>query len=213
MANHAEDTRMSTSERDPERGVPQAQALGERIKQLAYEMSAEAISATLADPATKRQEFQYAKETAREFEAAVAKLVQSASPEPREPEAWDASHIRQPGWDHVFAAFIEGAREARANPQACDDDFKRAADGYTKRVFEEVDPESERRLRTGDFGHPSAPVQPDPAERWQAGYQQATWDAQRAPPVQPEPVAFCMHPNATFIIGPTTQTKREADRG
>jgi len=41
---------------------------------------------------------------------------------------------------------------------------------------------------------PASPVQPDPAERWQAGYQQATWDAQRAP-VQPEPVA---NPSGTF---------------
>lgn len=64
---------------------------------------------------------------------------------------WDASQIKQPDWSHVQAAFIEGAREARANPEADDALFKRAADGYTKRVFEDVDPESERRLRTGDF--------------------------------------------------------------
>lgn len=68
-----------------------------------------------------------------------------------EPMAWDASDIKQPGWHHVAQAFIEGAREARANPDAEDADFKRAADGYSKRVFEEVDPESERRLRMGDF--------------------------------------------------------------
>lgn len=61
---------------------------------------------------------------------------------------WDASQIKQPGWDHVFAAFVEGAREARANPEAGEADFVRAADGYTKRVFEEVDPVSEEALRT-----------------------------------------------------------------
>ena len=60
---------------------------------------------------------------------------------------FDAANIKQPGWDHVFAAFVEGAREARANSEATDHDFKRAADGYTKRVFEEIDPESERALR------------------------------------------------------------------
>lgn len=63
-------------------------------------------------------------------------------------KAWDASQIKSPGWDHVFAAFVEGAREARANPEATDDDFRRAADGHTKRVFEEVDPVSEAALRT-----------------------------------------------------------------
>ena len=64
------------------------------------------------------------------------------------PGAWDASQIKQPGWQHVEAAFIEGAREARANPEADEAMFRRAADGYTKRVFEEVDPVSEAALRT-----------------------------------------------------------------
>jgi hypothetical protein len=62
--------------------------------------------------------------------------------------SWDASQIKQPGWHHVEAAFIAGAREARANPEADDAMFRRAADGYTKRVFEEVDPVSEAALRT-----------------------------------------------------------------
>jgi len=61
---------------------------------------------------------------------------------------WDASHIKQPGWNHVQQAFIDGAREARANPDATEHDFGRASDGYTKRVFEEVDPVSEQALRT-----------------------------------------------------------------
>lgn len=63
-------------------------------------------------------------------------------------EPWDASQIKQPDWSHVEAAFIEGAREARANPDADEGMFRRAADGYTKRVFEEVDPVSEAALRT-----------------------------------------------------------------
>jgi hypothetical protein len=62
--------------------------------------------------------------------------------------AWDASQIKQPGWNHVQQAFIDGAREARANPAATDEDFGRASDGYTKRIFEEVDPTSEAALRT-----------------------------------------------------------------
>lgn len=69
------------------------------------------------------------------------------SPNPAEP----AHEFKQPGWDHVMGAFIEGAREARANPTATDDDFKRAADGHTKRVHEEVDPDTERRLRENDW--------------------------------------------------------------
>ncbi len=62
-----------------------------------------------------------------------------------------AGNFTAPTWGHVQAAFIEGARECYINPTANDDDFKRAADGYTKRVFEEVDPESERLLRTNGF--------------------------------------------------------------
>lgn len=65
--------------------------------------------------------------------------------------SWDASQIKPPNWAHVMAAFIEGAREAKANQDASEADFRRAADGYTKRVFEEVDPESERALRLGDW--------------------------------------------------------------
>lgn len=64
---------------------------------------------------------------------------------------FDASQIKQPDWSHVFAAFVEGARQARMNEDAKDEDFIRAADGYTKMVFEEVDPDSERALRTGDW--------------------------------------------------------------
>lgn len=67
---------------------------------------------------------------------------------PRGATPWDASQIKPPGWHHVEAAFIEGAREARANPEADEAMFRRAADGHTKRVFEEVDPVSEAALRT-----------------------------------------------------------------
>ena len=70
-------------------------------------------------------------------------------------ESWDASHIKRPDWAHVQAAFVNGAREARGNPDACDADFLRAADGYTKRVFEEVDPTSEEALRTGSWKTPN----------------------------------------------------------
>jgi hypothetical protein len=71
-------------------------------------------------------------------------------------QAWDASQIKPPGWNHVQQAFIDGAREARANPEATDADFGRASDGYTKRVFEEVDPASEAALRTESWRATSA---------------------------------------------------------
>jgi hypothetical protein len=64
--------------------------------------------------------------------------------------------FKQPGWDHVFAAFVEGAREARVNPEADDHIFQRAADGYTKRVFAQVDPETDRRIQENDW--PAAPA-------------------------------------------------------
>lgn len=81
---------------------------------------------------------------------AAAPAVQAGG----EPVAWDASHIKQPGWNHVAQAFADGAREARDNPAASDADFIRAADGYSKRLFEDVDPSSEHRLRTGGFELP-----------------------------------------------------------
>jgi hypothetical protein len=58
----------------------------------------------------------------------------------------DASQLKQPHWGHVMQAFVDGAREARANPDATEHDFGRAADGYTKRVFAEVDPAGDRYL-------------------------------------------------------------------
>jgi hypothetical protein len=78
-------------------------------------------------------------------------------------EPWDASQIKQPGWHHVMGAFIAGANEARANPDATGHDFTGAADGYTKRVFEEVDPISEAALRTESWtslSAASAPIAP-----------------------------------------------------
>jgi NTP pyrophosphatase (non-canonical NTP hydrolase) len=72
------------------------------------------------------------------------------------PAAWDASMIKQPDWGHVQEGFYRGALESRANPDAMDADFRRAADAYTKLIFERVDPESERRLREGDFALPIA---------------------------------------------------------
>lgn len=71
---------------------------------------------------------------------------------------WDAAQIKRPGWDHVEAAFIEGAREAKANPRCTDADIRHAADGHTKRAFEEVDPASEAALRTESWATPSEPT-------------------------------------------------------
>lgn len=67
-----------------------------------------------------------------------------------------AGVFTQPGWDHVMAAFVAGALELRANPSATEADIARAADGYTKRVHEEVDPETERRLRQNDWPEAAA---------------------------------------------------------
>lgn len=85
---------------------------------------------------------------------AIADAVVGVLPPTNQQAAWDASQIKQPDWGHVMAAFVEGAREARSNPDAVEADFQRAADGYTKRVFEVIDPVSERALRTGDFKAP-----------------------------------------------------------
>lgn len=82
----------------------------------------------------------------------AATLVEPVTQEPCKPQG----HFEQPNWAHVGQAFIDGAREAKANPDADEDDFIRAADGYTKRLFEQLDPESERLLRENAY---SAPIE------------------------------------------------------
>lgn len=91
-------------------------------------------------------------------DAARAAIATTAKPVAVEgvPSGWDASKIIQPGWNHVQQAFIDGAREARANPEAGDAEFALASDGYTKRVFECVDPVSEEALRTESWYTPPA---------------------------------------------------------
>lgn len=71
----------------------------------------------------------------------------------------EAGHFEQPNWAHVGQAFVDGAREARQNPDADDVLFKLAADGYTKRLFEQLDPISEQLLRQDAY--PAAPVSAD----------------------------------------------------
>lgn len=44
----------------------------------------------------------------------------------------DAKHIPQPNWGHVFDAYVRGAKEARQNPEAPEEIFGKAADGYCK---------------------------------------------------------------------------------
>jgi hypothetical protein len=41
----------------------------------------------------------------------------------------------QPNWAHLWDAFVAGAQEARANPDAGVKDFNRAADAYCKRLL------------------------------------------------------------------------------
>ena len=45
-------------------------------------------------------------------------------------------------------AAARGAVEARQNPDADDEAFRRASDAYAKQVFEAVDPRSEAAIRT-----------------------------------------------------------------
>lgn len=95
----------------------------------------------------------------------VQLLGQDDFPQGFAPTGWDASQIKQPGWNHVQQAFIDGAREAQGNPTATDAHFCLASDGYTKRVFEELDPVSEAALRTESWmplSSPSAVVAPPP---------------------------------------------------
>lgn len=71
--------------------------------------------------------------------------------------------FKQPGWHHVMQAFVDGAREARANPDATEHHFGRAADGYTKRVFAEVDPAGDQFLSDiPEFEHAIKPSKPWP---------------------------------------------------
>jgi len=148
----------------------------------------------------------------------LTKRAALATPPAASPaKPWDACDIKQPGWNHVAGAFVEGAREARANPEADDALFKRAADGYTKRVFEEVDPESERRLRTGDFAA-SPVVQQGEAVDWaklkSLGWQRvicsACGESAMAAPVAPE-AAPCPDCSGSGVDGDAGDDGRTID--
>lgn len=88
---------------------------------------------------------------------AIYKAMLAAAAQPAVPNK-ELGHFVQPHWGHVGQAFIDGAREARVNPSATDDDVNRAADGYTKRLFEELDPESEQLLRANAYPQSNRPV-------------------------------------------------------
>lgn len=66
----------------------------------------------------------------------IVKLVEAANAGVLAP---DANLIPQPHWGHLWTAFVEGAKEARANPDAQERDFSRAADGYCKRVLSDME--------------------------------------------------------------------------
>lgn len=85
---------------------------------------------------------------------------------------WNGT-FKQPGWDHVQQAFLDGAREAQQNPTAGENDFKRAADGYTKRVFEEVDPEAEAAMREETWSPPAQ------SQTMRSVYEEASLDSLR----------------------------------
>lgn len=63
----------------------------------------------------------------------------------------------QPDYRDLWDAFVNGAREARANPTANENDFNRAADGYCKLVHNQKAPEftaliEDRKLTRVDIG-------------------------------------------------------------
>lgn len=114
-----------------------------------------------------------------QFVLRLARAVLSdAAKAAAQPESsWDASKIKQPGWHHVEAAFIEGVREAKANPSCEEGDIRRAADGYTKRVFEEVDPASEEALRTESWVEPAMPPWMPEHQQWRmSSIIEAAWE-------------------------------------
>lgn len=53
-------------------------------------------------------------------------------------EVWDANQIKPPGWHHVQQAFLDGAREARANPEASEGEFWRAADDTQREYLKKL---------------------------------------------------------------------------
>lgn len=116
---------------------------------------------------TKREQRWKAEQQAAELLVGLAKAAVRAVADVRIAEAnacyratpAQADDFKQPNWGHVQQAFLDGAREAQANPEAGDDVFRRAADGYTKRIFAEVDPEGDKLLN----GAAAVGVAPSPA--------------------------------------------------
>jgi len=101
----------------------------------------------------------------------------------------------QPNWGHLGQAFIDGAIEAKMNPDADKELFLRAADGYTKRLFEELDPLSEALLRNNDYPTIEQEVQDPPAPSMsqfasKADYEAAIKSQPAQEPVKQEPYAY-----------------------
>jgi hypothetical protein len=71
------------------------EALAAQAKELAYEMSRQDVSAALADFGMRRQAFEYAKQTAREFEAAIDRLAALASKPDAAPAGTGAASARR----------------------------------------------------------------------------------------------------------------------
>ena len=52
----------------------------------------------------------------------------------------DETTYAQPTYEHLWDAFVRGAKEARENPNATEKHFNKAADAYCKLLHMELDP-------------------------------------------------------------------------
>lgn len=53
---------------------------------------------------------------------------------------------RQPNYKDLWEAFVYGAKEAKNNPTATEQDFNMAADAYCKLIHQKLDPELFKQL-------------------------------------------------------------------
>jgi hypothetical protein len=76
----------------------------------------------------------------------------------------------QPNWAHLWDAFVAGAQEARANPDAGVKDFNRAADAYCKRLLMDLpDVDSLMAMSEAEIDSELSSLGIDPATAAQKG--------------------------------------------
>jgi FtsZ-binding cell division protein ZapB len=101
------------------------------------------IAVRRSTPEANREQAEANNSSSRETEVAEGK--RTVTPQVTESREGEVTY-EQPNYKHLWEAFVAGAREARANPQATEKHFNLAADAHCKLIHSELDPVMFRQL-------------------------------------------------------------------